>query len=102
MVVLCLWYAYHYSRTGYVFGNPEFFRYNVRATMSGVRILLALAMRVWQSFGYMHLWVLTLLMMWAMTRPPLQEGIPSGGGSIWRSSLFSVFWFSLTSLQWRW
>ena len=28
--VLCLWYAYHYSRTGYVFGNPEFFRYNVR------------------------------------------------------------------------
>ena len=74
VVVLCLWYAYHYSRTGYVFGNPEFFRYNVRATMSGVRILLALAMRVWQSFGYMHLWVLTLLMIWAMTRPPLQEG----------------------------
>ncbi len=74
VVVLCLWYAYHYSRTGYVFGNPEFFRYNVQATMSGVRILLALAMRVWQSFGYMHLWVLTLLMIWAMTRPPLQEG----------------------------
>ena len=73
VVVLCLWYAYHYSRTGYVFGNPEFFRYNVRATMSGVRILLALAMRVWQSFGYMHLWVLTLLMIWAMTRPPLQD-----------------------------
>jgi hypothetical protein len=73
VVALCLWYAYHYSRTGYVFGNPEFFRYNVRATMSGVRILLALAMRMWQSFGYMHLWVLTLLMMWAMTRPPLQD-----------------------------
>jgi dolichyl-phosphate-mannose-protein mannosyltransferase len=72
VVVLCLWYAYHYSRTGHVFGNPEFFRYNVRATMSGVRILLALAMRVWQSFGYMHLWVLTLLMLWAMTRPPLR------------------------------
>jgi hypothetical protein len=74
VVVLSLWYAYHYSRTGYVFGNPEFFRYNVQATMSGVRILLALAMRVWQSFGYMHLWALTLLMMWAMTRAPLRDG----------------------------
>jgi hypothetical protein len=72
--VLCLWYAYHYSRTGYVFGNPEFFRYNVQATLSGMRILLALFMRVWQAFGYMHLWVLTLLMIWAMTRQPLHDG----------------------------
>jgi hypothetical protein len=74
VLVLSLWYAYHYARTGYVFGNPEFFRYNVQATMSGVRILLALGMRVWQSFGYMHLWVLMLLVMWAMTRPPLRDG----------------------------
>jgi hypothetical protein len=74
VLVLSLWYAYHYSRTGYVFGNPEFFRYNVQATMSGVRILLALGMRIWQSFGYMHLWFLMLLVMWAMTRPPLRDG----------------------------
>ncbi|MGA9445324.1 MAG: glycosyltransferase family 39 protein, partial [Candidatus Sulfotelmatobacter sp.] len=26
---LALWYLYHYKHTGYVFGNPEFFRYNV-------------------------------------------------------------------------
>ena len=74
VVILSLWYGYHYARTGYVFGNPEFFRYNVQATMSGVRILLALGMRVWQSFGYMHLWVLMLLVIWAMTRPPLRDG----------------------------
>jgi hypothetical protein len=74
VLVLSLWYTYHYARTGYVFGNPEFFRYNVQATMSGVRILLALGMRIWQSFGYMHLWVLMLLVMWAMTRPPLRDG----------------------------
>jgi hypothetical protein len=70
VAALALWYAYHYARTGYVFGNPEFFRYNVQATMSGVRILLALLMRIWQSFGYMHLWVLMLLMLWAMSRDP--------------------------------
>lgn len=72
--VLCGWYAFHYWRTGYVFGNPEFFRYNVQATMSPLRILLAFASRLWQTFGYLHLWVLTLLMAWAMTRPPLRDG----------------------------
>ena len=40
---LALWYAYHYAHTGYVFGNPEFFRYNVAATLSPARFLLALA-----------------------------------------------------------
>src|SRR6266404_3485464 len=73
VAVLGVWYAYHYTRTGHVFGNPEFFRYNVQATMSPLRILLVLVMRFWQTFGYMHLWVLTLLMVWAMTRPPLLD-----------------------------
>lgn len=73
-VILGLWYVYHFWRTGYVFGNPEFFRYNVQSTMHPLRILLALGMRVWQEFGYLHLWVLTLLMAWAMTRPPVRDG----------------------------
>jgi dolichyl-phosphate-mannose-protein mannosyltransferase len=72
--VLSAWYAYHYVRTGYVFGNPEFFRYNVAATLNPLRIVLALGLRLWQAFGYMHLWVLTLLMGWAMTRAPLRDG----------------------------
>jgi len=44
------WYAYHYVKTGYVFGNPEFFRYNVAATLSLTRFVLALGLRLWQSF----------------------------------------------------
>jgi Dolichyl-phosphate-mannose-protein mannosyltransferase len=63
---LALWYAYHYARTGYVFGNPEFFRYNVAATLSFTRFLFALAMRLWQISGYLHLWLLTLAMLLAM------------------------------------
>ena len=73
---LILWYAYHYSRTGYVFGNPEFFRYNVAATLSLPRFFLALAMRIWQVVGYLHLWILTiftLLAMW-MLSPQLEAG----------------------------
>jgi hypothetical protein len=72
---LAFWYAYHYARTGYVFGNPEFFRYNVAATLSAVRFFLALIMRLWQVVGYLHLWVLTLPMLLAMCLlPPQYDG----------------------------
>src|SRR5712671_3782545 len=73
LLPLALWYAYHYTRTGYIFGNPEFFRYNVEATLSPIRFLLALAMRLWQAFGYMHLWMLTLAMVLAMFLPPQSD-----------------------------
>lgn len=70
---LVTWYGYHYSRTGYVFGNPEFFRYNVAATLDPLRFVLALALRLWQSFGYLHLWLLTGAMALAMSEPPLED-----------------------------
>jgi hypothetical protein len=70
---LALWYSYHYLRTGYVFGNPEFFRYNVAATLSPTRFVLALAMRLWQIGGYLHLWTLTLAMLLAMWMLPARR-----------------------------
>jgi hypothetical protein len=70
---LALWYVYHYAHTGYVFGNPEFFRYNVAATLNPIRFLLALALRLWQVVGYLHLWVLTLAMLLAMWMLPPQR-----------------------------
>jgi hypothetical protein len=73
LLPLTLWFVYHYTRTGYVFGNPEFFRYNVAATMNPWRFLLALLLRLWQVFGYMHLWVLTIGMLLAMLLPPVRD-----------------------------
>ncbi len=73
LLPLALWYAYHYSRTGYIFGNPEFFRYNVAATLNPLRFLLALALRLWQAFGYLHLWLLTTAMLITMLLPPLKD-----------------------------
>ncbi len=73
VVPLALWFAYHYLRTGYVFGNPEFFRYNVAATLNPLRFLLALALRLWQAFGYMHLWLLTVGMLLAMLLPAVKD-----------------------------
>jgi nitrate reductase NapE component len=60
-----------------VFGNPEFFRYNVEDTLYALRVLLAVPMRLWQAFGYLNLYLLTLAALLAMWRPPLQdENIP--------------------------
>jgi dolichyl-phosphate-mannose-protein mannosyltransferase len=73
LLPLTLWYAYHYALTGYVFGNPEFFRYNVAATLSPLRFLLALLARLWQVFGYLHLWLLTVGMLLAMLLPPVKD-----------------------------
>ena len=73
LIPLGLWYAYHYLRTGYVFGNPEFFRYNIAATLNPFRVILALGMRLWQMFGYLYLYLLTMAMLLALWRPPLHD-----------------------------
>ena len=73
IVPLALWYAFHYSRTGFVFGNAEFFRYNVSATMQPLRVLLALGLRLWQVFGYLNLYFLTAAAVVAMWLPPLRD-----------------------------
>jgi hypothetical protein len=74
VVPLGLWYAYHYRQTGFIFGNPEFFRYNVQGTLYPLRILLAFLMRLWQCVGYLNLYVLTLAALLAMWMPPLRDG----------------------------
>ena len=91
LLPLALWYAYHYARTGYVFGNPEFFRYNVAATLNPLRFVLALGLRLWQAFGYMHLWLLTLGMLLAMMWPPLAAEMTARSSA--RASRFRCRWF---------
>jgi 4-amino-4-deoxy-L-arabinose transferase-like glycosyltransferase len=73
LVPLALWYAFHYARTGFVFGNPEFFRYNVKQTMQPLRVLLAFGLRLWQVLGYLNLCFLSLAAMLAMWLPPLRD-----------------------------
>jgi 4-amino-4-deoxy-L-arabinose transferase-like glycosyltransferase len=70
---LLAWYAYFRHRTGYLFGNPEFLRYNATSTLSPLRILLALAHRVLQLTAHMNMFVPVLCMLGAMLLLPLQE-----------------------------
>jgi 4-amino-4-deoxy-L-arabinose transferase-like glycosyltransferase len=67
------WLFYHHHRTGYFLGNPEYLRYNLGATLSPLRIVLALGVRLWHVLGYMNLFVLTLLTLAAMLEPARTE-----------------------------
>ncbi|HEX8814914.1 MAG TPA: glycosyltransferase family 39 protein [Terriglobales bacterium] len=72
-LTLATWYAFHYLKTGFIFGNPEFFRYNVSGTLDPLRIVLALGLRLRQLFLYMNLGWLTLAALLALFFPPQRE-----------------------------
>ena len=50
-IPLALWYLYHFHRTGFIFGNPEFLRYNATANLSLARVLVSL----WHRFIHLTL-----------------------------------------------
>ena len=70
---LLIWYAYHRHRTGYIFGNPQFLRYNAVSTLTPLRILLALAHRVMQLTTHMNMFVPVICTLAAMLLVPLKE-----------------------------
>jgi Dolichyl-phosphate-mannose-protein mannosyltransferase len=73
-LTLAGWYAWVYHRTGFLFGNPEFLHYNATATLSPLRILVALAHRVLQLTAHMNMFVPVLCMLAALFLLPLREG----------------------------
>ncbi len=54
---LAAWYAYHRHKTGFIFGNPEFLRYNATANLSGMRVLVSLWHRMIHLTVHMNLYV---------------------------------------------
>jgi hypothetical protein len=54
---LAAWYAYHYAKTGNVFGSAEYLRYNAEATLTPLRILAAFGHRVLHLTAHMNLFV---------------------------------------------
>ena len=70
---LAAWYAYHWQKTGFIFGNPEFLRYNATATLTPLRFLLAFGHRALHVTAYMNLFVPVLCMFASMMLPALPE-----------------------------
>jgi hypothetical protein len=84
-VPLAAWYAWHFGKTGFVFGNPEYLAYNAENTMAPVRILAAFGHRVLHLTAHMNLFVPSLLTVASLMLKPrlgaeghLQQGITRG------------------------
>jgi hypothetical protein len=73
---LAAWYAYHYHQTGFIFGNPEFLRYNATANLDAYRIALSLWHRLLHLTTHMNMFVpvvctiAVLLIPVSSTAPP--------------------------------
>lgn len=65
------WYAYHFHRTGFVFGNPEFLRYNATANLDVQRIALCLYHRLLHLTMHMNLFVPTVCTLAALLLPEI-------------------------------
>ncbi|NUQ27727.1 MAG: glycosyltransferase [Acidobacteriaceae bacterium] len=70
LLPLIAWYLYHQHKTGYMFGNPEFVRYNATATLDAKRIALSFYHRILHLVVHMNMWVATVLTTGALLLTP--------------------------------
>lgn len=69
-IPLAGWYAWHYAKTGFLFGNPEFLRYNAQANLSPLRFLAAFGHRILHLSMHMNLFVPVLMAIAALLLEP--------------------------------
>jgi 4-amino-4-deoxy-L-arabinose transferase-like glycosyltransferase len=70
---LIAWYAYHYHHTGFVFGNPEYLRYNATANFDAHRIAISLYHRLLHLTMHMNLFVPVVCAIAALLMPALAD-----------------------------
>jgi hypothetical protein len=70
IVPLLGWYVWHFAKTGFVFGNPEYLKYNAQANLEPLRALAAFGHRLLHLFAYMNMFVPVLLTLAAMMLRP--------------------------------
>jgi hypothetical protein len=87
---LCAWYAYHRAKTGFLFGNPEFLRYNAQANLSPLRFLAAFGHRVLHLTAHMNLFVPVLMTFAALLLSPRPDAEGHDRAVIAPAALFRI------------
>jgi hypothetical protein len=64
------WYAWHFFKTGFLFGNPAFLRYNAESTLTPLRMLAAFGHRLLHLTAHMNMFVPVLLTFAALMLDP--------------------------------
>ena len=88
---LAAWYAYHYAKTGYLFGNPEFLRYNAESTLTPLRVLAAFGHRLIHLTLHMNMFVPVLMGLAALLLVPRPDAEGHDRASIATFSLVRIF-----------
>jgi 4-amino-4-deoxy-L-arabinose transferase-like glycosyltransferase len=70
---LIAWYGWHYAKTGYIFGNPAFLKYNAQANFEPTRFLAAFGHRLLHLTAHMNMFVPSLLTIAAMMLSPRRD-----------------------------
>jgi 4-amino-4-deoxy-L-arabinose transferase-like glycosyltransferase len=76
LLPLVAWYAYHRHMTGFIFGNPEYLRYNATANLDPHRIALSLWHRILHMFTHMNMYVPVACAVAALFIPIRNEPTP--------------------------
>ena len=76
VIILGAWFGYYLHRTGSLYGDAEFFAFNIGPTLQPWRALAVLPMRIWHAVGYMNLFVLSFSALIAVMVSP--SGILTG------------------------
>ncbi len=88
---LAAWYAYHYAKTGFLFGNPEFLRYNAEATLIPLRILAAFSHRILHLTAHMNLFVPVLMAFAALLLAPRRDAEGHERATLDRAARLRIF-----------
>jgi len=67
---LIAWYGWHFVKTGFVFGNPAFLKYNAEANLEPTRFLAAFGHRLLHLTAHMNMFVPSLLTLAALMLNP--------------------------------
>ncbi len=100
VIPLAGWYAYHWRKTGFVFGNPEYVRYNATQTLTPLRVLLALAHRTMHVTAHMNLFVPVVAMLACLLLPVVKEGPASAESGQIRGTAKCRGFVTVTGTDW--
>ncbi len=74
VIPLAGWYAWHYTKTGFLLGNAGFLRYNAEATLNAKRIVAALFYRILHLTAHMNMFVPVSMALAALLLPVRDDG----------------------------
>ena len=91
MLPLMAWYVWHYKKTGFLFGNPEYLRYNAESNFDFLRFLAAFGHRILHLTVHMNMFVPVLMTLAALMLSPRLDTDGSERPSIPRAVLYRIF-----------